>query len=298
MRLITTMALLVTSPVLTAWAQEDAGGLGGYDAIDIEAGHFVGNFDGRIDELDGGVKIRLVSDNPDKPPLPIKASHVKFDWPEDGGGSPSRIVLQGNVVIEHPEATVRSEKADWDFGKGILVITGNPVMATEQVPELRGEKILLNFNTGRFEVEGGKAQRIRLSPNGSASGAKSPSYSLRVSDIRDWPAFLTRIRKEAGADEPSPGKRVVSLLDTKTRAAVENMPIDVLLEDKDALLKAINPVITNPKLYDKDAWNGVALTNDVKALLGQDELSASDRIHLNRALFEAAYPDYVTKRGE
>jgi hypothetical protein len=264
-------------------------------------GKFTGSFDGRIDTLSDGVEITLMSDDPEKKPLPLRANKMKFDWPEKKGTKPSRIILEGKVVVEHPLATVHAEKADWNFEQGILVFTGNPVMSTEQVKELRGERIILNFKENRFEVEKGRAKEIRLNAPEAAEGAEGktapapPGPALKESDIADWKGFLAKFVAQAKAGAPSPGKRVAQLLDAKTRDTMLSSPADMLLKNKGGILKQLNRVLANPKLYDAACWQGIALDADAQALLAQTGLAPPDQMKLNRRLLEAAYSEFLAK---
>jgi hypothetical protein len=241
-----------------------------------------------------GVRISLRSENPELKPIPIVANKMKFTWPEKGGKRPSRIVLEGKVVIDHPQANVRADKADWDFEKGILTFTGSPVMKSPQVPEgIEAQKIVLNFNGDRFEVYGGRAKEIHL---GDMAGEEAGP--LRAEDVRDWPGLFAILKTQAAANEPSPGKRLVSLLDPKAQHAIASDEVEQLLKNKEAILKTINHALTNPKLYDAAAWQGVELGAEAKALLGKGTRSAKESARLNRLLLEAAYPDFIVTSGK
>jgi hypothetical protein len=137
--------------------------MSGYTLMDYEAGYMDSSFDGKIDTMSDGVKITLRSEDPAKKPLPITARQVKFFWAENGAKEPARIVLEGKVVVEHPEANVQAEKAEWDFEKGILTFTGSPVMRSPNMPDgITAQKVVLNFNDGRVQVYGGRAHNARL----------------------------------------------------------------------------------------------------------------------------------------
>jgi hypothetical protein len=278
-------------------ASSDADGMGGYTSLRLDqAGVFVGTFDGKIESLSDGVKITLLSNDPEKKPLPISANQMKFSWPEGGSAKkPSRILLEGKVVIEHPQAKVRAEKADWDFDKGLLTFTGDPVMSSEQVEELQGEKIVLNFKENRFQVFGGRAKVINLQP--VAEGGPSGSSLLQESDITDWAGFIGQIKSQGAAAGPSPGKQVLSLLEPQVQKLVTTVAAETLIENKGKLLKQVNHVITSPRLYNADAWKGVELAPEIQALAGQANLSAPDQMRLNRALIEAAFPGMVSKKA-
>ena len=135
----------------------------GYSSMDYKAGYMESSFDGKIEKMSDGVKITLKSDDAAKKPLPITSREVKFSWPEKGGSQPSKIVIEGKVVVEHPDASVHAEKAEWDFEKGILTFTGSPVMKSPKMPDgIEAQKVVLNFNDGRVQVYGGRAHNARI----------------------------------------------------------------------------------------------------------------------------------------
>ena len=283
-----------------AFAQDSAGAndMSGYSTMNFEAGYFVSGLDGRIDLMKDGVKITLLSDDPAKKPLPITANQMKFTWPEKGGTKPSRILLEGKVVIEHPQATVHADKADWDFEKGILVFTGAPVITTPQVKELRGEKVVLNFNEDRFEVFGGRAKEIHFGEAGPADGqtaATGASPMLRGDDIRDWPGFLTKIKAAAAVKEPSPGKHVVGLLDAKAQKFIQTLPVESLVQEKESILKQFNRVLASPKLYDAASWQGVEIDPKTAEELQKGGIDPKEQKRVNRALLEIAFPEFIAK---
>ena len=296
--------------VAAATAEEakttDKDSMGGYTRLRMdEVGLFVGGFDGRIDSMSDGVKITLLSDDPDKKPLPIAANQMKFTWPKEGGKRPSRIVLEGKVVIEHPQAVIKSDKADWDFEKGFLTFTGSPVMTNEQMPDgMQAQKIVLDFNENRFQVFGGHAKEMRFGDVGaekeagaSAPGAAGDPSLLGSKDVTDWTAFMTRIKADGASASPSPGKRIVSLLDPKAQKQISTVPVETLLQGQGAVLKQINRVLTNPKLYDAEAWKGVELSPEAQGLL-QNAPAGKDLARLNRLLLEAAFPALIAKSAK
>ncbi len=124
MKPLTLTALLIAAASL---ATAQAPGMNGYSRMKIDhAGQITGNLSGAIEEMSGGVRIELLSDDEAKGNLPIAADKITFAWGEDS--QPKSIVLTGNVRIKHPDADVTAEKAEWDFASGQLVLKVNHVM--------------------------------------------------------------------------------------------------------------------------------------------------------------------------
>lgn len=172
---ILAMSAVMAGLLAQAPATEAAKPMSGYTMMDYAGGYMELSFEGKVDTMSDGVKITLRSEDPEKKPLPITARSVKFNWPEKGGDQPSSIVLEGKVVVEHPEASVHAEKAEWDFEKGVLTFTGSPSMKSPKMPDgIDAEKVVLNFSDGRVRVFGGRAHNVRLTGLNDAKPAAKP----------------------------------------------------------------------------------------------------------------------------
>ncbi len=275
-----------------ASAQELSGDFGGYSAMQIDAGRFLGSFDGPmvIKEMTDGVRIILLSDDPDVKPLPIRAYTMQFDY-KDQGATPSRIIMEGNVEVQHPQGTVTAERADWDFEKELLTFSGNPVMNSESIRGLRGSRILINFKSNTLEVVDMQAQQVPLRGVGDAD----PSL-LTEADFPDWPGFVQTLKAQAASDESSPGKQILAHLGADVSGQLTSTPLEVLIERKSSLINQLNKAIRKPGLYNETAWKNVTLSDEVKALMAKTAPEAAEQTRLNRLLLEAAYPEYIVKR--
>lgn len=274
-----------------ASAQQLSGDFGGYSAMQIDAGRFLGSFDGPmvIKEMTDGVRIVLLSDDPDVKPLPIRAYTMQFDY-KDQSATPSRIIMEGNVEVQHPQGTVTAERADWDFEKELLTFSGNPVMNSESIRGLRGSRILINFKTNTLEVVDMQAQQVPLRGVGEAD----PSL-FTDEDFPDWPGFVQTLKTQAAKDEPSPGKQILAHLGADVSGQLAGTPLEVLIERKSSLINQLNKVIKKPGLYNETAWKNVTLSDEVKALMAKTAPEAAEQTRLNRLLLEAAYPEYIVK---
>lgn len=278
-----------------AAAQEISGNFGGYSAMQIDAGRFLGSFDGpmAIKEMTDGVRITLLSDDPEVKPLPIRAYTMQFDY-KDQNPSPSRIIMEGNVEVQHPQGSVTAERAEWDFEKEILVFSGNPVMNSETIRGLRGSRIIINFKSNTMEVVDMQAEKVPLRGAGEGTG---PDPSLFAdADFKDWPAFIQQLRSQAAGDAPSPGKQVLAHLGQDVGAQLASTSLDVLIQQKSALINQLNKAIKKPGLYNENAWKGIALSDEIKAIMAKSAPEAAEQVRLNRLLLEAAFPGLIEKR--
>ncbi|MBI1321288.1 MAG: hypothetical protein GC168_20375 [Candidatus Hydrogenedens sp.] len=274
--------------LLTAAAQAQTG-MGGYASMAIEkAGQITGGFDGTIQEMSGGVSIVLKSDDPEKSDLPIQAGSITFDWPQ-GQAQPSRIVLSGNVRIKHPDADVSADRADWNFDTGELVFTGNPVMTSARVQGMKGEKMTLDMEKGTFSVTGVSVPMLDLNGAGGAGGADM----LRPDAIADMAGLVNALKAAWSAEAASPGKHILSLIESGNRQQLLNSPTNLVVENSKLLLKQLNALLPREDFYNAGAWAGVALGDEAQALAAKETLEEKERTHLNRLAFNAAFAAYM-----
>ncbi|MCK5862219.1 MAG: hypothetical protein KAH38_07030, partial [Candidatus Hydrogenedentes bacterium] len=190
--------------------------MGGYTSMEIEAGHMKGNFaSGAIEEMSGGVRIRLDSEDTEVQSLPISANSMRFKW-EEGRTTPTTIIMEGSVDVQHPDASITAERAEWNFDTGQLVFSGNPEVNNDRMKGLRGEKMSLNLKTNTFEVTQVRADQVPLqTPNASKSPASKDK--INVQDITDWKQLIDAIKAQAQADAPSPGKQILSQMEPQNQ---------------------------------------------------------------------------------
>ncbi|MFA7691593.1 MAG: hypothetical protein GX117_00355 [Candidatus Hydrogenedentes bacterium] len=275
---------------LPLMAQTDSG-MGGYSSMEIEAGTMKGNFaTGAIEEMTGGVRIRLLSDEPGLADLPIEAGTMKFTW-EKGRATPATVVMESNVKVKHPDAEISAGRAEWNFNSGELVFSGNPVVNSERLQGLRGEKMILNLKTNTFEVTRVRADQVPL--HGAANGAAAPAskaYELRKDDIKDWPGLMNAIKAEAASADPSPGRQILKQMSTQNQQLLLQMETAQLVERKEDILRLFNGILPAQGFYAADAWAGKTLSDEARQLTAADNLEQNDLSKLNRLLLEAAYP--------
>jgi len=287
------LALLAACIAGTGAFAQPQMGTGDYTSLSLEAGSFRGSFDGTIERLSGGAKITLRSNSAGVPPLPIQANTMTFDWPA-GQGTPNAILMEGGVEIRHPQATVTAQRAEWSFEKGTLVFTGNPVMSNEFVKEMRGESMVLDFNTGGIDVVGVSVREMPLNmPRTAGGGAAADPSLLAESDITDLTGLLGTLKTQARADAPSPGRQLFSQLDADMQGVLLNTPTENLVGQKSLIVTQLNGVLRGPGLYNEAAFAGVALDARARELLDASSRTPEEQTRLNRLLLSAAYPDYV-----
>jgi hypothetical protein len=262
--------------------------MGGYTAMEIEAGRMKGNFaTGAIEEMTDGVRIRLLSEDPELHPLPIRANSMKLTWTE-GSTTPSTILMEKNVEVQHPDAAITADRAEWNFDSGELVFSGNPEVNSRQLKGLRGDKMILNLKTNTFEVMRVRAEQVPLQTPEEAE--RVPENALREQHITQWEKLIDAIKDQAQAEAPSPGKQILSLMSNQNQQLLLTLETAMLAERKSDILRLLNNILTAPGFYKEEAWAGLVLPEEAQALLAQPNLDSKQQTQLNRLLLETAYP--------
>jgi len=123
--------------------------------------------------------------------------------------------------------------------------------------------------------------------------------------VRDLPHFIEHLRDEAQKDEPSPSKRIVSMLDEPLRRDVTAfaMPKEGDVSGAFKFIRAmkdvregINRLLQRRDFYDEKTWGKRRPQSDeARELAKQDvqKLSEDDLGRWNRLALEAAYPEFI-----
>lgn len=286
-------AILIASPAFTQ------GGADGYNDMSVKAGMMIGNIKtGKVDSLTGGVFIELLSNDASKPSLPIRANSITFEWKEDAK-MPAKIKMDGNVDIKHPDGQIKAQHADWNLESGDLVFTGNPVMDSPTLKNLAAERIVINMNTGAFSLEQATVDKMPLkgadgggASNGGGGGAPVAG-ELTEADVTDFEGLINMLKSQAKESGDNPGKQVMAQLNPTVRGMLESQETSVLVGAKADVLKQLNAVIRKPGMYKRAAWEGITLSDEVKALIAKKDQTPEEQARQNRLLLNAAYPAMI-----
>lgn len=274
--------------------------MGDYNAISVEADVITGGLDGTVRKMEGNSKVTLLSDDPNTKPLPFSADTITFTYPEDGSAMPSRIVLDGKVVIEHALGTFRAGKGDLDLESQIFTFTDHPVMDTPKIKGVTGDTIILNFTENTYRITKGDVKRIELNGQTDGGGSRTGTLLLRADDITDWKGFLTSFKEQGASSEPSPSKHILSLFEPNVASLVKKTSVEELVQAKAKFIEKMNEVLRRPDFYNEAAWGKAALSQEVEAgLKAKAEGKLEDKAipGLNRLLFDAAYPAFIKPRS-
>lgn len=223
--------------------------------------------------------------------LRIQGDEINFVYGESAGTQPTQVIIIGNVRLEHPSAVVTSEKAEFHFDVGLVNFTGSPILYNQRTPEgVQTTRIELDLNTeliSMFEAAGDLS---------FASEKKAAEALLLIEkDISDWKDFLTTLRDQAAAQSPSPGRHILSLMDSQVRETLRAQTVEVLEGNKDQVLEHLNKLLDRSDFYVKTKWGPVSVPAELASMMetDPDKLSSVQQVWLNRSLMHEAYPQLV-----
>lgn len=124
------------------------------------------------------------------------------------------------------------------------------------------------------------------------------SALLSMSDVLDWPKFITQLGTANGAPNGG-GKAILRLLPEQMQqvvaAAASKKEFDKVR--KLELVEALNQVLMQRDFSRAGGFEGISVTDEARVLLSrsQEQLSDSEVQRLNRLLLEACYPGDIAK---
>jgi hypothetical protein len=124
-------------------------------------------------------------------------------------------------------------------------------------------------------------------------------------DIGEGPELLTKLRKAASSDEPSPGKRIWSLFGDEAHKNLadwqsnEEGESPKFFQGIETLRTALNQLVHRSDLYEEAAWSKVSLSKECRDYLARDQkkLSKDELARLNRLLIEEPFPAHFRSRS-
>jgi ABC-type transport system involved in multi-copper enzyme maturation permease subunit len=122
--------------------------------------------------------------------------------------------------------------------------------------------------------------------------------------IRELPEFIERIREEGVKPDPSPARRIWTLMDEPTQEKVADfaMPQEgdaagafKFIRTVKEITRAFDAVAKQPDFYDEAAFEKTRLISQEARDLNKqrDELAGDQRLRFNRLLIEASFPELI-----
>jgi len=124
------------------------------DSLEVLQDDQVAVFRGNVDAVQGGIR--------------LKADELKVHYRTKGGvgasglgGSIVRIDAKGGVFVSSATETAQGDAGVYDVDRGEITLTGKVVL-TRGENVIRGQRLVLNMETGRSRIESdGGAGRVR-----------------------------------------------------------------------------------------------------------------------------------------
>ncbi len=148
------------------------------------------------------------------------------------------------------------------------------------------------------------ADKIKKTPEGAKLLGAAHIYLwgdelITPDDAANWKQFAAKIKSQGEASEPSPGKRIWSLLKPDARKAVGDL-IGQEWPDRYTKLQiaeGLDQLLLNRDFYDAAAWTGVGLDQLTMASLNSDRSNwtQADLCRVNCHLLAAAFPSLMAK---
>lgn len=207
-------------------------------------------------------------------------------------GGDGTVVLEGNTLVVHPEGTIMSERAELRQAEKRMTFEGAVHGDLPQIEGLVAERIVLHLDSGAVELFN---YTIREFARAGDTGEKA---SLRLEDVRDWPALIAGLRAGSGQAETPQGRFLAQLPD-EVAQGILRLPADRTPNQgtQERIVKELNTVLGSGGLHDDGVWPKQSLPDDARNVLARpaEERSSSEVILLNRRLLEAAFPRAIAR---
>jgi len=130
------------------------------------------------------------------------------------------------------------------------------------------------------------------------------TIGVNEGDVRELVELIDRIKTEGTREQPSPARRIWTLLDEPMQERLEDfaMPKDgdvagsfEFVKTAEEFAIALDEVAKRPDFYDKESWEDTQwVSSEARQLIEDlDELSDDEKKRLNRLALEAAFPDLI-----
>lgn len=100
---------------------------------------------------------------------------VRYDGSAAGGVNQriSKLEASGRVYISSKDQTATGERATFDMGRQLMVMTGREVVLSQGPNVVVGNKLTVNLKTGQADLEAPKSGRVKvlIQPNSLKNGA-------------------------------------------------------------------------------------------------------------------------------
>ena len=121
------------------------------DSLEVQQDNSLAIFTGNVDAVQGRIRLRA-----DRLTVWYRSGG---DGSADVEGTISRIEATGQVFVSSPEETAQGDNGVYDVQRKQIVLTGKVVL-TRGENVVRGQKLVMNMETGLSEMKGGRVQGV------------------------------------------------------------------------------------------------------------------------------------------
>jgi len=174
------------------------------DALEVRDKSHQATFIGKVKLVQGETTIQckmlVIFYEDSSAPAPKKGAQTAQKGGALGGGTQiKRAEAKGDVLVTQKDQTAKGDNGVFDVKSNTITLTGS-VVVTQGANVLRGDRMLVDLNTGVSRVESNKTQRVEGLFNPSSTPQPAPQPPAPQKDAKD--------AKPAPAAKSAPGAPV------------------------------------------------------------------------------------------
>jgi lipopolysaccharide export system protein LptA len=174
------------------------------DALEVRDKSHQATFIGKVKLVQGETTIQckmlVIFYEDSSAPAPKKGAQTAQKGGALGGGTQiKRAEAKGDVLVTQKDQTAKGDNGVFDVKSNTITLTGS-VVVTQGTNVLRGDRMLVDLNTGVSRVESNKTQRVEGLFNPSSTPQPAPQPPAPQKDAKD--------AKPAPAAKSAPGAPV------------------------------------------------------------------------------------------
>jgi lipopolysaccharide export system protein LptA len=166
------------------------------DALEVRDKSHQATFIGKVKLVQGETTIQckllviFYEDSSAPAPAPKKGAQTAQKGGAMGGGQQiKRAEAKGDVLVTQKDQTAKGDNGVFDVKSNTITLTGS-VVVTQGTNVLRGDRMLVDLNTGVSRVESNKTQRVEglFNPSTAPQPASPPPPQKDAKDAKPAPA--------------------------------------------------------------------------------------------------------------
>ena len=178
------------------------------DALEVRDKSHQATFSGKVKLVQGETTIQckllvIFYEDTSAAPAPKKGAQTAQKGGALGGGTQiKRAEAKGDVLVTQKDQTAKGENGVFDVKSNTITLTGS-VVVTQGTNVLRGDRMIVDLNTGVSRVESNKTQRVEGLFNPSSTPQAAPQSAPQPPPQKD-----AKDAKPARAGKSVPGAPV------------------------------------------------------------------------------------------